>query len=109
MVKHFYETLYILSPDLSENEREQVNQKYKDFLEKNNVEILKFDPWPLQRLSYRINKKSQGYYVLLEHISPPDLIKELSREMRLDERVLRHINIKKAERLDISEKRAAIK
>lgn len=109
MVKHFYETLYILSPDLSEEEREQANQKFKDFLEKNNVEILKFDPWPLQRLSYRIKKKNQGYYVLLEHISAPEVIKELSREMRLDERVLRHINIKKAERFDIIEKKAAIK
>jgi small subunit ribosomal protein S6 len=86
-----------------------INQKFKDFLERNNMEILKFDPWPLQRLSYRIKKKSQGYYVLLEHISEPDAIKELSREMRLDERVLRHINIKNGERFDISEKRATIK
>lgn len=108
-IKHYYETLYIITPELSEEERSQVNSKFKDFLERNGGEILKFDPWPLQKLAYRINKKTQGYYVLIEHITPPEVIKELTRELRLDERILRHINLKKGERFDLAKKRATIK
>lgn len=109
MIKHYYETLFIVMPDISDEERTQVYDKFKNFLQNNGSEIVKFEPWPLQKLAYKIQKKTHGYYVLIEHITPPETIKELTREFRLDERILRFITIKKGERFDLPQKRQLLK
>ena len=84
-----YETLYLMRPDLSEDDRSGISEKIQKLITDQNGTVLKVEPWPLRQLAYKVSKHSQGYYVLMEYAAPSSLISELVREFRLDERILK--------------------
>ncbi len=100
MKLRFYETFYLLHPDLSDEERAEVSQKFQDIITKAGGQIVNVDPWPLRKLAYRVQKQARGYYVLMEYGAPGDVIQELTRNLRLDERVMKFITVKKDDEFD---------
>lgn len=101
----YYEMLYILSPDLSDEERESLVNKFKDFIGKNKGEVVSEAIWGLRSLTYPINKKEKGYYILDYIDVPESLIKEIKYFIKVNEGFLRAMILKKKRKEPIVEKK----
>lgn len=88
MTNH-YETAFILTPVLSENQMKEAVGKFKDFLSENEAKLENEEMWGLRKLAYPIQKKSTGFYVILQFECDPSVILKFETQMRRDERVLR--------------------
>lgn len=95
-----YETFYLLHPDLSDEERVAISEKLQQVIISGHGEIVKIDPWPLQKLAYRVQKQPQGYYVLMEYGASAESISELTRRLRLDEGVMKFVTTKTSNDFD---------
>ena len=90
-----YEALYIILPDLDEEATHASIEKFKGIVESNNGEIVAIDEWGKKRLAYEINDKTEGYYVLMSFNSAPEFPKELERNFKNDEQILRYLVTRK--------------
>lgn len=88
-----YETVFILNPVLSEDQMKDTVEKFVNLLKKANAEILNIEHWGLRKLAYPIQKKSTGFYNLLEFSAAPEVISTLETEYRRDESVMRFLTI----------------
>ncbi len=95
-----YETLYLLHPDLNEEERAARAEKLQNIITEDGGKIVKVDPWPLRKLAYRVQKQTHGWYVCMEYAAPGSTILELTRNMRLDESLMKFVTIKKSDTFD---------
>lgn len=109
-VKRFrrWESLFIIHPDRIE-EKDQILEKIKNLINSKEGEILKIEEWGLRRLAYPIQKKKQGYYILIEFYGLADLPKDLEEFFRIDERIMRFIIVKLEDRFVPSEERLEAK
>ncbi len=89
-----YETVFILTPVLSDDQMKEAVSKFRDFLTNNGAEIINEENWGLKKLAYAIEKKSTGFYILMEFKAQPEFIKKLEINYRRDERVLRYLTTK---------------
>ena len=89
-----YETVFILTPVLSEPQMKEAVEKFKGVLTNAGAEIISEENWGLKKLAYPIEKKSTGFYVLVEFKAAPETIKTLETAYRRDEKVLRYITVK---------------
>jgi small subunit ribosomal protein S6 len=69
-------------------------KKYEDFLKKNGAEIVHQENWGMRKLAYPIQKKSSGFYNLIEYKADGDLIAKLEITFKRDERILRFLTVK---------------
>ncbi|MBX2966966.1 MAG: 30S ribosomal protein S6 [Cyclobacteriaceae bacterium] len=88
-----YETVFILNPVLSEDQMKDTVEKFVKVLKKGNADILNIEHWGLRKLAYPIQKKSTGFYNLIEFSAAPELIETLETEFRRDESVMRFLTI----------------
>ncbi|SHH98975.1 30S ribosomal protein S6 [Clostridium grantii] len=86
-----YETLFILNASLDEETIKANIEKFKGVIEKNGGVIDNVDEWGRRKLAYPINKQNDGYYTLINFKSNPDLPKELERNYRISDAVIRFI------------------
>jgi small subunit ribosomal protein S6 len=93
MERH-YETVFIATPVLSEGQMKETVDKFKNILQNNNAEIVHEENWGLRKLAYPIEKKSTGFYYLLEYKTGGDVIDNLEVEFKRDERILRFLTVK---------------
>ena len=93
MVKQ-YETVFIMTPVLSDEQMKEAVEKFKGVLTKAGAEIISEENWGLKKLAYPIQKKSTGFYELVEFKAAPETIKTLETAYRRDEKVLRYITVK---------------
>ena len=84
-----YESLYVIVPELNEEETKSVIDKFNDIITANGGEIVKVDEWGKRRLAYAINYKTEGYYVLVVFNGEPALPAELERNLKNDEKIMR--------------------
>jgi len=96
----YYETLYLINPDLGDDDYSGVVTKFNDLVEKNKGVIVKADEWGKKTLAYEVKKFDKGYYVLLNYCGEPDIITVLKREFNLDERILKYQTIKLSDSAD---------
>ena len=89
-----YETVFILTPVLSDVQMKEAVEKFKGILAAEGAEIINEENWGLKKLAYPIEKKSTGFYQLIEFNAEPQVIKKLELNYRRDERVIRYITIK---------------
>jgi small subunit ribosomal protein S6 len=87
-----YETVFILTPVLSDDQMKEAVEKFKDILEEEGAEIINEENWGLKKLAYPIQKKSTGFYQLIEFNADPT-IEKLEVNFRRDERVIRYLDI----------------
>jgi len=92
-MKH-YETLYIISPELGDEDYKAVVAKHKDLIEKEKGVIIKLDEWGKRRLAYELKKFDQGFYVLMEYCGGAGITAEVARALKLDDKVLKYQTIK---------------
>ncbi len=93
MLNH-YETVFIATPVLSENQMKEAVQKFKKIITENSGEIIHEENWGLKKLAYPIKKKSTGFYYLIEFKGPGDIVEKLELQYRRDERILRFLTFK---------------
>ena len=86
-----YETVFILNPVLSDDQAKDTVEKFVKVLTKANAEIINTENWGLKKLAYPINKKSTGFYNLIEFTADPQVITSLETEYRRDESVMRFL------------------
>ena len=89
-----YEIVYIARPEISENDVEKINKEFAKILEKSGGKVLKTEYWGLRSFSYEMKKAKKGHYSLIGVESPPPAIKELERNMRLHENVIRFLTVR---------------
>ena len=89
-----YETVFILTPVLSDEQMKETVEKFKKILTDNGAEIVNEETWGLKKMAYAIQKKSTGFYCLLELKGEPTIVEKLETGFRRDEKVIRYITVK---------------
>jgi small subunit ribosomal protein S6 len=89
-----YETVFILTPVLSEDQAKEAVQKFEGEIKSLGGSIMHAEHWGLRKLAYPIQKKSTGFYFLLEFQIPGAGIADLELSMKRDERVMRFLTVK---------------
>ena len=89
-----YETVFIATPVLSEIQMKETVQKFKKVITDNGGEIVHEENWGLKKLAYPIQKKSTGFYYLIEFEAEGTLIEQLEIQYRRDERIIRFLTFK---------------
>jgi small subunit ribosomal protein S6 len=84
-----YEVMVILDPDLEERAVSPLIESFLSVVREGNGKVEKVDTWGRRRLSYEINKKPEGIYSVIDLQAEPVVVKELDRQMNLNESVLR--------------------
>ncbi|MCP4114975.1 MAG: 30S ribosomal protein S6 [Desulfobacteraceae bacterium] len=88
-----YETIFIADPDLQDEVRKTLFEKYKSILVQEGGILANFDDWGNKKLAYEIAKKPRGHYVCMTYGGTGELITELERNFRLDDKVLKYMTI----------------
>jgi small subunit ribosomal protein S6 len=88
-----YETVFIMTPVLSEEQTKEAVNKFKTLLKDNGAKIVHEDHWGLRKLAYPIQKKTTGFYHLIEFEAEGNVINDLEINYRRDERILRYITV----------------
>jgi len=91
MFQKNYETVFILTPVLSDVQMKDTVDKFVNLLKEEGAEIINVENWGLKKLAYPIQKKSTGFYVLIEFKANPTLIKRYELEYRREEKVMRFL------------------
>lgn len=105
-----YETIYILQPDLNEDEIKVIADKVQDVITSYKGDFLRLEDWGVRKMAYVIRKFARGRYLYLRYNGGRELIAELERRLRLDEKVLRYqsVNITDLPEKPVAEKKELV-
>jgi small subunit ribosomal protein S6 len=93
-----YETIFILDPDLEDEQALSVIEKVKGIITQTNGEILKVEDWGKRKLAYEVKKKAKGHYLLIQFSGSPALLSELERNFRVMDAVIKYQSVRLDER-----------
>lgn len=92
-----YEVMFIIEAALEDVKKEAAIEMAKEIIATDG-EVVKVDIWGMRRLAYPIQKKNEGYYVIIQFTANPDLPKELDRRLKISDSIIRHIIINKEDK-----------
>ncbi len=95
-----YETIYIVNPNLDADSLGEVVAKFSDLTQKLKGFIVKINEWGKRKLAYEVKRFDKGYYVVLDFCGHPGMVKELERNLNLDDRILKYLTVKIDEEVD---------
>ena len=96
-----YETITIIDPDLSDEERAGVLERTTDLIPKEGGLLVMLDEWGSRKLAYEIKKKVRGYYVRIDYCGMGSLVDEMERFFRIDDKVLKFMTVLLEKNADI--------
>jgi small subunit ribosomal protein S6 len=100
-----YETIFIMDPDLDDEQTQAAMEKIKGIITQvEGAELVKMEDWGMRRLSYDIRKKSRGRYILVHFSGTPALLSELHRNFRVMDAVIKFQSVRLDERKEVSTK-----
>lgn len=88
-----YELMYVLHPNTEETQREALLEKFKGIIEADGT-VDSVEEWGLRKLAYEIQKEKEGFYFLVNFQAGPDLNKELDRNLKIADEVIRHMIVR---------------
>jgi len=88
-----YETILIIDPDLSDDERGSILEKLRDLITRHDAFLIEFDNWGVRKLAYEIKKKGRGYYLRIDYCGISALVDEIERFSRIDDRILKYMTV----------------
>ena len=97
-----YEVLFVIDPTLEDEKKEAAIDRVKEVISSEG-EVGNVDVWGLRKLAYPIQKKSEGYYVVVEFKAEPTLPQELDRRLKISDDYMRHMIVCKDEKKAIAE------
>lgn len=89
-----YETIFVARPDLSPDDLKTLFDKMTGIITQSNGQIVKFDEWGVRRLAYEVQKQSRGFYCFADYVGSQTLVKELERNLKIDDRVIKYLTVK---------------
>jgi small subunit ribosomal protein S6 len=104
-MNRIYEELFILRPDITEEEVTPVIDQLRGIVTQAGGTIDKEERWGVRKLAYKVEKRAEGYYVLLQFSAPASAVKELERRLRVNDAVLKYLTVRIDEKLKWLEKR----
>lgn len=100
-----YEELFIVRPDATEEEIDPLVEQYSAVITTKGGTVDKVEKWGVRKLAYRVEKRTEGYYILIQFTAGPDVVKELERRLRVTDMVMKFITVRIDEKLKKIEKR----
>ncbi len=88
-----YETTYIIDGTLEQNNIDELVKRVTELIAKSGGKVIEEKQWGKRRLAYEINKRQYGYYVILNHESPPAVIADIEKFFKLNQNILRFLTI----------------
>jgi small subunit ribosomal protein S6 len=103
-----YETIFILRPDLGENQVKQSLKRVEDIVANGGGELIETDEWGVRELAYRIKHERRGYYVRLDYVATGAVMNEVERNLKLMDESLRHLSVLVQEEADAAQLRGEV-
>ena len=94
-----YETIFITHPELSEEDHAELEKKLRSTVANWKGDVIKLEDWGTKKLGYEIHKNSRGRYFLLDYLAVADLVRELERNLRLNDQILKFQTVKVNDRV----------
>ena len=94
MIKKMYESAILINAALEENQIQSIISHVKELISSNDGEITDVEDWGRKRLAYVIKKSKIGYYIIFQFNAYPQIISTLEKFYKLDENILRYLNIR---------------
>ncbi|MEP0713913.1 MAG: 30S ribosomal protein S6 [Algoriphagus sp.] len=91
MFQRNYETVFILTPVLSDVQMKDTVDKFVNLLKEVGADVINVENWGLKKMAYTIEKKTTGFYVMVEFKADPTLIRKFELELRREEKVMRFL------------------
>ncbi|MDG1277291.1 MAG: 30S ribosomal protein S6 [Algoriphagus sp.] len=91
MFQRNYETVFILTPVLSDVQMKDTVDKFVNLLKEEGADVINVENWGLKKMAYAIDKKTTGFYVMVEFKAVPTIIRKFELEFRRDEKVMRFL------------------
>ncbi len=104
-----YEQLFIVRPDAAQEEIDSFLEQISGVISGAGGNVRKLEKWGIRKLAYPVEKRHEGYYVLLEYSSAPDVVKEIERRFRVSDLVLKYLTVRIDEKLKWLEKRKRLR
>jgi small subunit ribosomal protein S6 len=95
-----YETILIAHVDLSEDELSALITRYGAIVTGQKGVLVKVERWGKRRLAYLIGKQARGFYILIDYAGATDVVNELERNLKIDDKILKFMTVLKAEKVD---------
>jgi small subunit ribosomal protein S6 len=103
-----YETVWVVNGDLPDEEVKATIDKFTKVITGQGCTLVGVEEWGRRKLAYKIEGTFRGYYVLADFAGQPTAVKELERNYRIDDRVIRYLTIKKSDQVDLATLEAEI-
>lgn len=100
-----YEELFIVDPNATDEQIDSVTAQIEGVVKDANGTIDKIDKWGVRKLAYRVKKRDEGQYVLVQFSADPAAVREIERRLRVDETVLKYLTVRIDEDLKWIEKK----
>jgi small subunit ribosomal protein S6 len=100
-----YEELFIVRPDATDEEIDPLVEQLKGVVTTHGGTVEKTDKWGIRRLAYRVQKRSEGNYILIQFSATPDTVHEVERRLRVSDMVLKFITVRIDEKMKRVDKR----
>src|SRR5215831_4809571 len=100
-----YEELFIVRPDATDEEIDPLVEQLRGVVTNGAGTLDKVDKWGVRKLAYKIQKRNEGYYILLQFSAGPEIVKEIERRLRVNDMVLKYLTVRIDEKLKRIEKR----
>ena len=99
-----YETIFIASPTLTDEQADELVKQYEGIIAEQGGELLKTEKWGRKKLAYEVQKFSEGYYTLFDMNAGPNLIAELERRFRNHDSVIKYLSVRMDEQTKAAER-----
>ncbi len=96
-----YETVWVVNGDLPDEEVKSTIDKFTGIITGQGGTLINLEEWGRRKLAYKIGNTLRGFYVIADFAGRPDTVKELERNYRIDDRVIRYLTIKKADKVNL--------
>ncbi len=96
-----YETIFIIDPDLSDEERNPVVERLQEIINQYGGFLVIIDEWGSKKLAYEVKKKVRGYYIRIDYCGTGKLVNEIERFFRIDDRVMKYMSVLLERKVDV--------
>jgi small subunit ribosomal protein S6 len=98
-----YEILLIAHADLSDDDLNELIERYNNIITNSKGTIIKIDKWGTRKLAYEIKKQTKGTYILTDFVGKSDIVPELERNFKIDDKILKYLTVLKDDEVDLQE------
>ena len=103
-----YESIWVVNGDLPDEEVKSAIDKFSGIISSQGGTLVGMDEWGRRKLAYRIQGTIRGYYILADFAGSSEMIKELERNYRIDDRIIRFLTTKKSDKVNLEALKAEI-